>query len=220
MYTDGAFLEQSGGTWYAEHSPWKARQVVNCIRKNRLQFRSVVDIGCGSGVVLSEMCTMLGSGDIQYSGYDISPQAIKLSKQLESNQLRFFCGDFFESDAGSFDLLLALDVFEHIPDYLGFLTQCQAAARYKIYHIPLDISVQTALRGTVGSAREDVGHLHYFTAETALETLQYTGHKVIDSIWSEAWRCTTQTSRQAGSLPFRTGFANVFRIPLGKISIP
>ena len=174
MYVDGTFLEQSGGKWFAEHGPWKARQVVNCIRKNQLQFDSVVDIGCGAGTVLSEMCKILGSKDIQYSGYDISPQAIRLSKQVESDQVKFFCGDFFKSDVEYCDLLLALDTFEHVPDYLDFLAKCQAAARYKIYIIPLDISIQSMILGGLIKMRKRHGHLHYFTAEAALETLQYT----------------------------------------------
>ena len=41
---------------------------------------------------------------------------------------------------------------------------------YKIYHIPLDLSVQTALRsGPIIKARVSTGHIHYFTKEIAIQ---------------------------------------------------
>lgn len=45
----------------------------------------------------------------------------------------------------SWDLVLVLDVFEHVDDYLGFLRGLSRIARNIIFHIPLDISVMRVL---------------------------------------------------------------------------
>lgn len=46
-------------------------------------------------------------------------------------------------------------------------------------HIPLDLSAQSVLRpGKLMSIREKVGHIHYFTLETALATLADAGYTV------------------------------------------
>jgi hypothetical protein len=72
-------------------------------------------------------------------------------------------------------------VFEHVEDYLGFLRQMRPIAEFKVFHIPLDLSVQTVLRGApLRRVREIVGHLHYFTKETALASLVHAGYSVMD----------------------------------------
>jgi len=54
---------------------------------------------------------------------------------------------------------------------------------HKIFHIPLDLSVQWLWRCTpIMREREHAGHLHYFTRETALATLEYAGYEVLS--WS------------------------------------
>ncbi|HTE44863.1 MAG TPA: hypothetical protein VK636_06435, partial [Gemmatimonadaceae bacterium] len=87
----------------------------------------------------------------------------------------------------TFDLLLCMDVFEHVEDYMGFLRKLKQKATYKLFHIPLDMSVQTVLRSTpIVEARSRVGHLHYFSKETALLTLQDTGYEIVDWFYTPA----------------------------------
>ena len=76
---------------------------------------------------------------------------------------------------------MAIDVFEHVEDYIGFLRNFRPKGRYKVFHIPLDLSVQFVLRGSsLLAGRKMVGHIHYFTKETALATLNDSGYQVID----------------------------------------
>ena len=79
-----------------------------------------------------------------------------------------------------FSVALMIDVFEHIPDYLGFLSEARTLAQYKVLHIPLDVHVSSVMRGALSSSRKLVGHLHYFSAETALATLSDCGYEVLD----------------------------------------
>jgi hypothetical protein len=50
-----------------------------------------------------------------------------------------------------------------------------------VFHIPLDLSALALARGgKLMAMRRAVGHIHYFTKETALALLEDTGHRVID----------------------------------------
>lgn len=109
--------------------------------------------------------------------------AIAASKSNE--RLHFYEADLLARDE-TFDLLLAMDVMEHVPDYLGFLEGCRRSAQYKIYHIPLDVSALTVVRPQFSKIRAALGHLHFFTAETALDTLAASGHRVIDWFYTDA----------------------------------
>ena len=81
-------------------------------------------------------------------------------------------------DESVFDLALALDVVEHVEDCFTFLRQCAAKATWKIYHIPLDTSASMILRGA--NCWDSVGHLHLFTKETALRSVEHSGQQVVD----------------------------------------
>ncbi len=114
-----------------------------------------------------------------------------------------------------FDVLLVIDVFEHVPDYMGFIELCKLKANYKIYHIPLDIHVSSVLRNSFVRNRYSIGHLHYFTADSALATLKDTGHEIVDYFY---------TSGSLGNFKHRpsikTAIANVPRWLFSKLSLP
>lgn len=184
IYTSTEYLDATDGTWHAEDSPWKARQVLTMLDRYDFQFESVIEVGCGSGVALHEISLDPSMSGIQLHGYDISQIAIDMAKPLEAPGLAFHHGDPL-GEAESFDLLIALDVLEHVPDYMGFLRLCQKKAGYKIYHIPLDIHVSSTMRNAFIRNRYTVGHLHYFVADSALDTLRDTGHKVVDYFYTD-----------------------------------
>jgi hypothetical protein len=78
-----------------------------------------------------------------------------------------------------------LDVFEHVRDPFTFLEHSRQHARHFVFHIPLDLSAQSVLRGSpLMGVRKSVGHLHFYTRELALETLTDSGYTIDD------WRYT------------------------------
>ena len=119
--------------------------------------------------------------NVDFSGYEISPQAFSICKKKEKPNLKFHSQDLFLEENARFDVVMAIDVFEHVEDYFGFLRKLRPMGTYKVFHIPLDLSVQTVFRSEpIMKGRREVGHIHYFTKDTALATLNDTGYQVID----------------------------------------
>jgi len=198
IYLNGAYVEKNP-SYHVEDSLWKAHQIIKMINRHKLQFLSVCEIGCGAGEVLRQLYLQLSSEKLFY-GYEISPQAYALCKQRENERLQFYCEDLLLNETKPFDLLLCIDVFEHVEDCLGFLRNLRAYGNYKIFHIPLDLSVQTVLRGTpIAVKRTILGHIHYFTRETALFTLQDAGYEVVD------WFYTPSASERGESVRQKIG---------------
>ena len=78
-------------------------------------------------------------------------------------------------------MILVLDIIEHLEDYFSLLRIVKERALYKIFHIPLDLSVQAVLRASpLIRDRQRFGHIHYFTKETALQLLSDLGYNIID----------------------------------------
>lgn len=183
IYFNGEYLAKNP-LWHLEESEWKATQIARMLQKNQISPATVCDVGCGAGEVLRQLQKTLG-GDCELYGYDVSPQAIDLAICRANQRLHFDVADLRDVHGTCFDLLLALDVFEHVEDYYGFLRQLKAKARYKIFHIPLDISVQTVFRKNGLLKRRLLhDHLHFFSKDTAMQALQDTGYEVLDSFYT------------------------------------
>ncbi len=172
-------------TWHAEDSPWKATQVLKLIDRNKLQPASIVEIGCGAGEILNQLQQRLTDKTINFSGYEIAPDAFKLAQTRVKEKLNFYQEDLLQNDK-TFDLLLMIDVFEHVEDYIGFVRKCNSKATYKIYHIPLDMNIWSIFTNYPASARKQIGHLHYFMKDTALATLTDAGQEVVDWFYTPA----------------------------------
>jgi 2-polyprenyl-3-methyl-5-hydroxy-6-metoxy-1,4-benzoquinol methylase len=209
MYVDGAYLEQNPD-WHAEDAPYKAKWISNILKKNDIMPSSIAEVGCGSGEVLLNVGKVFPSALL--TGFDISPQAFAISSTKNSEQASFLHEDIRQTDRGPFDLLIAADVFEHVDEYMDFLRSIRPLAKYKIFHIPLDLSVQTILRSEpIMRVREEVGHVHYFYKETALATLVSTGYEIVD------WRYT-HFSQELPNRPFGMRMLNLPRSIMQRIN--
>jgi len=183
IYETGEYVERNP-TYHVEDSSWKATQILKMIEKHRLGSETICEVGCGAGEILRQLQSRLPA-TTEFSGYEISPQAFALCQPIANERLQFHCEDLLTARSPYFDLLLCIDVFEHVPDYINFLKALREKARYKIFHIPLDMSAQWVLRGRpILREREQAGHLHYFMKDTALSTLSDTGYDVIDWVYT------------------------------------
>lgn len=201
IYEDGKYLENNP-SWHEEDSPWKASQISKMMDRNRLDPTRVCEIGCGAGEILHQLSEHYP--EKAYFGYEISPQAYEMCQKRSKGNLTFHLRDLLEEDDPCFDLVLVIDVIEHVEDCFGFLRKLKETGEYKMFHIPLDLSVQTVLRSSpITKARASVGHIHYFSKETALETLKDTGYEIVDHFYT----CGST------ELPNRGWKANLMNIP-------
>lgn len=178
IYLDGTYLSRNA-TWHTEDSAWKAKQILRMLSRNQITPSRVCEVGCGAGEILLHLSRQLPS--TVFAGYELSPQAFELCKTKASERVRYFNTNLLEEQDAFNDVLLCIDVFEHVEDYMGFLRGLRPKATYKVFHIPLDVNVLSVLRGKLTAARKSVGHLHYFTPETAVATLSDCGYEILDS---------------------------------------
>jgi SAM-dependent methyltransferase len=178
IYSNAEYLANNP-TWHAEHSPWKAQKIYEILHRNNLSPSRIAEIGCGAGEILVQLKALMP--DSSFVGYEMSEQAFALAQSREREGVHYINANMLDQPV-HFDALLCIDVFEHVDDYVGFIRSLRSYADYKIFHIPLDLSAQALMRGVaLLEARRKVGHLHYFTRDTAIETLKYCGYEIIDA---------------------------------------
>jgi hypothetical protein len=207
IYVDGEYLKRNPSL-HVQESPWKARQILRMLRRNHIVPKTVCEVGCGAGEVLRQLQKSM-EPECVFCGYEISPQAYDMCQSRANDRLKFKLADIMEARDAFFDLILVLDVIEHLEDYFSFLRGIRSKSQYKIFHFPLDLCAQTVLRKNGLIKRRNLySHLHYFTKETALRTLQDIGYEVLDSFYTpRAIELGDGLGQKILKLPRKLGFA-------------
>lgn len=178
-YTSGQYAIDNPD-WHEADAEHKARALASMIRYAGLRPRTVIDVGCGTGGVLWHLSHTLAEDlpGTAWEGWDVAPEAIRRARKREGGNLHFVAEDFLASEREA-DLLLLIDVVEHVPDDVAFLRGLRDRARWFLIRLPLDLSAWDVARSTrLLEARRRYGHRHVYTRELALQLLGEAGYEV------------------------------------------
>jgi len=176
-----------GGDYFADpqrHSE-DARFKASCflklfvplIQRYGWDIHSYVDVGCGSGdlvrLVSGELREAGSTLDV-VKGYDVSAHVAK----LQAETIEYVHADFAHSDQ-HVDLVTLFDVFEHVVSPIDFLKNIASRSSVVALHIPLDNSVNNALRDKFRKLLRQPGHLLFMDSADALNICNLAGLRVI-----------------------------------------
>jgi SAM-dependent methyltransferase len=137
--------------------------------------RSILSAGCGEGFVIERL--LAGDGQMPIQGLDHDGAAVVAARRRNPETL-FHRGDVrrlpFARD--SFELLLCLQVLEHLPEPVAALEELRrVSGRHCLISVPNEpfFMVANLLRGkNVRAWGNDPGHLHNWTARQFLSMLE------------------------------------------------
>lgn len=183
-YLTGEYAEKNPD-WDSLDSPWKAARVAELLRRHGVQPRSIAEVGCGAGGVLAALRPLFPTAELH--GFDIAPGAVRFWERHRDADIRFTLGDFLTLSTWRYDLLLVLDVVEHLGDPFAFLERLRAHGQQVVFHFPLDLSAVAVVREKpLLHVRSLVGHVQYFTRGLALALLDECGYEVVEAKYTGA----------------------------------
>ncbi len=139
-------------------------------RVGELDVRSVLDVGCGSGENLAALAT---TGRYELSGVDISAEGIELTrKRVPSAHLLSVLNVEREPLPERFDLVMSIQVVEHIVDDVAALRNMAAMARRYVFI--------STLAGRMRASELLTGHVRNYTAVELKRKLEVVGLRVLD----------------------------------------
>jgi len=137
--------------------------------------RSLIDIGCGNGVLLSEIRSR--HPHLQLAGVDLSETQIELNRRRDPS-IEWIAADAQKTIIpASFDIAVASEVIEHLDAAEAFLRNVAAMGRNLIL---------TTQSGTISQTERRVGHVHHFQRQEMLELLARTGWTP-RRVWNEGF---------------------------------
>ncbi len=145
-----------------------ARHTRRLIRNllGRLAYRSLVDIGCGIGVLLRELNADRDCVDL--CGIDFSEVAISLAGRL--TPARFHCVDIQrESAPETFDVGVCSEVLEHLEDDVSALRNIRKMCRLLVVTVP---------SGPLGASSRAIGHVRHYTKDDLERKLTSSGFRL------------------------------------------
>lgn len=206
-YLGSDYVERNP-TWDVEDSPWKAARVHEVLATHGVRPASIVDVGCGAGLVLTELQRSYPAAHL--SGFDIAPDAERFWEAPRARGIELTVGDFTAENTDRADVLLALDVLEHLQDPFAFLERLKGRASHYVFHFPLDLSASSVLRESpLLLVHDKVGHIHFFTRGLALALLADCGYTVVEARYTGAAFSAPQRGwkGRAAQLPRRLVYA-------------
>lgn len=159
--------------WHAEDAPQKAAVIYSILKQNTISFSTVCEVGCGGGEVLIQLDKLVKDKGVTYFGFDISKDALAIASKKQTSSIKFELKDLAASpDSTKYDVLLIIDILEHLKDYFSFLEALSKKAKYTVFHIPLDMFVWSLFKEKMLiESKERVGHIHNFSEEFILSIL-------------------------------------------------
>lgn len=200
-YLSGDYA-QKNPDWDSADAGWKAEKLALLLADHNCVPKTIVEIGCGSGAVLLALREFFSQATL--AGFDIAPGAKGFWRDAARSGIRLELADYLELQEPTPDLILLLDVLEHLGNPWEFLARLRKRAKLVAIHFPLDLSASSVFRERpLLHVRDKVGHLHYFTRGLALALLEESGFEIIEARYTGAALDAPQRSlvtRAAGLL--------------------
>lgn len=111
FFGDNKFYEKlSQQKWYYEDDKWEFYEAIKLIEK--YQPRSILEIGCGTGMFLGKISSMMADVD----GYDINEDAVKTCKEkgLNVSIADISSKEFPQNHLKKYDMIVLFEVLEHL----------------------------------------------------------------------------------------------------------
>ena len=127
-----AKFEELASRWWDPDSEFKPLHEINPLRleyidrRASLKGKTVVDIGCGGGI-LAESMALKGANVL---GIDMgkAPLSVaslhKLESGAELEYLQITAEELAERDAGKYDVVTCMEMLEHVPDPASVIAAC------------------------------------------------------------------------------------------------
>ncbi|KMO27630.1 SAM-dependent methyltransferase [Methylobacterium variabile] len=157
----------------------KANHIVALLGERASQVGSVLEVGCGTGDVVARL-SKLGLGKT-FVGVDVIDPGMNNDHVRDQDNLSFVrqTGPHLPFEDGSFDLVFASHVLEHVEDERAFLKEiARVSRRYMYLEVPCELHARTRYSDLQASL--DIGHINAYTPESFSLTLATSGLDVLD----------------------------------------
>lgn len=154
-------------TLHVEDTDKKFSEITKVIKPS-LKFNSMIDIGCGAGVLTLKVKHFLNIKEAL--GVDLSSHMIESARKFDQeNEVKWIEEDYRKLDLSRiYDLSIAMDIVEHVENDDEILKILSKISKYSVIKVPLEYSLMNrflkklGIHDTFAETRNQFGHIHYY----------------------------------------------------------
>ncbi len=163
---------------------WKWSLLEGLIRR-RLTPQSILEFGCGSGEMLGYARNAFPGAELH--GVDISERMLEMALERLGNVRTTRGGEeALEAYQPRVDLVLAVDILEHLVEPERAVRALATAGRYVALKIPLERRrIRLGIRRQRVGTEHIAGHLHFWTAGDARRLLTRSGLRILEEFTAD-----------------------------------
>lgn len=149
---------------------WRFRELIKKVNFENSDFK-ILEVGCGSGTVMEQFER---ERNLSIDGCDLNDYALKL---IKSEKSKCYCYNIYDKNpqiVGKYNVILLLDVIEHIDDHVGFINTCKDHLTEEgkiIINVP-------AYMHLYSKYDKEVGHVRRYNKKTLSQALKDAGLEV------------------------------------------
>jgi SAM-dependent methyltransferase len=192
LYLSGKYGLQHD-TWHIHDAANKVKDILPAMFSiidglDRQKLR-IADVGSGAGGVSANLIERLSQIKpdvaLNVTGFEISSYAIEIGRNmfpgLDLKQ------KFFEASDGPFDIVLFVDVLEHLENPWQMLRLARETSEFMVVRQPLLDNFSTFRHNNYKNQRETWGHISYFNYQSFLDMAQSTGWEPVKTDLVASW---------------------------------
>ncbi len=160
-------------------SKWKTKKIIQIISKSQIaKINSVLEFGCGPAYILKSISKEL---KIQKSyGIDISHSMLKNAKKNFPKAKYYEMADLSKFNK-KMDLILFIDVLEHLPNPKKILNQAIKISKYQFIKVPLENTLIRNFARYIGlNKKSPEGHINFWSKKEFLKNLSKWNLKIMN----------------------------------------
>ena len=178
IYQSGEYIDKNP-TLHDEDASFKVNNIINIFEssidlKQKKKIK-ILDIGGGNGSVgfLFSQYLKEKRYEFEFHAIDMSEEMLKIQKKCNPFLKQIFFGDIKNLN-DKYDLVLLIDVIEHIEDYKIFTNNLKEISSYAIYNIPIEKNLFDLFRNFYFKGKyyknqfTTLGHVNFFSFKSAI----------------------------------------------------
>jgi SAM-dependent methyltransferase len=178
IYTDGNYLAENPA-WHLDDSPTKAKWIRGIIPDSmRGSVKSVLEVGCGRGAILNDLRGFFDA-DCRFEGIDLSGDAIDYARG-NFEGIDFHSSDVWNFDFKKYDLILCIDLLEHMYFQEDFMRLVRDSSKFSVFHVPLGDNLKNRLLDRWQRQVRKFGHVQFYNPASIMNLFANSGLAIRD----------------------------------------
>ncbi|MBU0596629.1 class I SAM-dependent methyltransferase [Patescibacteria group bacterium] len=186
LYTTDEYITKNPDL-HEHDSAWKIKKLLPFVDEFIKQFRAnhvtLLDVGGGSGIILSELSKYIvgeNAKSVRKYCLDLSPGMLEIQKSNNPDVHKIIQANISDSGIsdGEVDLTLMIDVLEHVEDPQRVLREIARISDFALFKVPLENTFYYRLMDilTKGNFRKriikKIGHINVYDANSLTRLLE------------------------------------------------